>query len=498
MPTPPNSSSQAARPFDAIVVGAGIVGLCAAALLGRKHKSVALVAPAAPAFKPSGSQRFDPRVYAISGKSQRFLADIKAWDALPADRVTAVTGMDIWGDDTRNDALTLRARDSGVDAVTWIVEQQSLLDALDMVAKFTPGLTRIVDRMESLTFVGNRGAADQWPSSQEGASFTDSSVGSSAHQNSAAAAANPFLGGSSPAASFSAGSPARLWRLQTAGGDVLEAPVVVAADGANSAVRAAALLDFPVEDYNALGVVATFRQERPHDGVARQWFLGSSVLALLPLPDQCVSMVWSVDAHQHALWQREDSAAGLAHISTPGNNADPAARAESAANLSANATHARTSADNNNFKDALRMARRVMQAADGRVAEVTGRLDPCGELAAHPLRHGVAPLWFADGVVLLGDAAHLVHPLAGQGLNIGIEDVADFASVVDAGCSDTTLRAWQRTRKAGAQPIHWLTHGLNGLFRVDLPGAQWLRNTGMQMVNQVPALKRWLVGQAMR
>ncbi len=401
-----SAASPVSRRFDAIVVGAGIVGLCAAALLGRHHKSVALVAPALAAFKPSDAQRFDPRVYAISGKSQRFLADIKAWDALPVQRVTAVTGMDIWGDDTRNDALTLRARDSGMEAVTWIAEQQSLLDALEMVAKFTPGLIRVMDRVSKLECL-----------SQD-----------------------------------SAGS-GRAWRLQTASGDVLEAPVVVAADGANSAVRAAALLDFAVEDYNALGVVGTFRQELAHDGVARQWFLGSSVLALLPLPDQCVSMVWSMDAHQHAQWQRDDAAA---------------------------------------------MARRVMQAADGRVADVTGQLQPCGELAAYPLRHGVAPLWFADGVVLLGDAAHLVHPLAGQGLNIGVEDVADFAAVIEAGFSDAALRAWQRQRKAGAQPIHWLTHGLNGLFRVELPGAQWLRNTGMQMVNQVPALKRWLVGQAMR
>jgi 2-polyprenyl-6-methoxyphenol hydroxylase-like FAD-dependent oxidoreductase len=70
--------------------------------------------------------------------------------------------------------------------------------------------------------------------------------------------------------------------------------------------------------------------------------------------------------------------------------------------------------------------------------------------------------------------------------------------VVDAGFSDASLRAWQRQRKAEAQPIHWLTHGLNGLFRIDLPGVQWLRNTGMQMINEVPAVKRWLISQAMR
>lgn len=412
------------RRFDAIVVGAGIVGLCAAALLSRHHRQVALLAPESVAFKPTPDQLFDPRVYAISGKSRRFLEDIRAWDALPADRVTAVTGMEIWGDDSRGERLALRARDSGVDAITWIVEQQSLLDALDMVARFAPGLTRFNQRMVSM-------------------SALDPAAPMPADASSVGGAAVPSV----------AGSPPSGWRIRTDRGDVLEAPIVIAADGAGSAVRAAALLDFPIEDYNAVGVVGTFRQALPHDGIARQWFLGDSVLALLPLPDQCVSMVWSMDSHHHAAWQRQRLAEWVRHIGA---------------------------------------------AADGQVADVTGALTPCGDLASYPLRHGVSPLWFADGVVLVGDAAHLVHPLAGQGLNIGIEDVADLAAVIQDGFSAASLRAWQRQRKAGAQPIHWLTHGLNGLFRVDLPGVQWLRNTGMQVVNQIPALKRWLVGQAMR
>lgn len=410
--------------YDAIVVGGGIVGLCAGILLARQHLQVAVLAPQAEVFTPSASQLFDPRVYAISGKSQRFLAEIKAWDAMPQARVTAVEGMDIWGDDTRQGALSLRARDSGLDAMTWIVEQQSLLTALETVARFTPGLCRVQDRLIDMRRAGSP------PSRRPGE------------------AANADMQTASEA-----GVEPGSWHVETQGGRVLQASHVFAADGANSAVRAAALLDFPVEDYNAQGVVGTFRQGQDHGGIARQWFLGSSVLALLPLPDQCVSMVWSMDAHQHAQWQRDDASA---------------------------------------------YAKRVMSAADGQVAEVTGELTPCGGLAAYPLRHGVAPLWFADGVVLLGDAAHLVHPLAGQGLNIGIEDVADLAVVVADRFSAASLRTWQRQRKAGAQPIHWLTHGLNGLFRVELPGVQWIRNTGMQMVNQVPALKRWLVGQAMR
>ena len=395
--TPVSGASQ----FDAVVVGAGVVGLSAAIMLARRGLKLALIAPMATPFVASPAQVFDPRVFALSNKSQRFFADIRAWDAMPETRVTPVSAMEVFGDDSKAEPLRMKAADVGLSALTWIVEQQSLLDALETAARFTPGLTRIHAKVNSQQ-------------------RTDA-----------------------------------VWHIDHEEGTAVT-PWLFAADGANSLVRAAVELDFPVEDYNAEGVVGTFRLARPHNNVARQWFLGSSILALLPLPDNCVSMVWSMDTHQYYAWQRRSPAEWVAALAT---------------------------------------------VADGCVEEFSEVAESSGAVMSYPLRHGVAPLWFADGVVLLGDAAHQVHPLAGQGLNLGIEDVVDLQSGLDANANrldDAMLRKWQRQRKAECQPVHWMTHGLNGLFRVELPGVQWLRNTGLQLVDRLPGLKRWLITQAMR
>ncbi|MDX1670487.1 MAG: FAD-dependent monooxygenase, partial [Limnobacter sp.] len=124
-------------------------------------------------------------------------------------------------------------------------------------------------------------------------------------------------------------------------------------------------------------------------------------------------------------------------------------------------------------------------------------------------QHGVAPSWFSQGVALMGDAAQVVHPLAGQGLNLGLEDVAELAQLLSSrkrllavqrlGLADEQLwKAWERRRKAACGPVHLVTDGLHTLFRLDLPGVGWARNKGMEVVNSLPMVKRWLSQQAMR
>lgn len=155
------------------------------------------------------------------------------------------------------------------------------------------------------------------------------------------------------------------------------------------------------------------------------------------------------------------------------------------------------------------MVSRVSALSGGAVHHLYGNLLPAGKTHAFPLKHGVAPVWFQDGVVLMGDAAHVVHPLAGQGLNLGLEDAAELAALLEVpkrlltaqrlGLADEQLwLAWERRRKAASQPIHFLTDSLHTLFRLDLPGIAWARNKGMTIVNRLPMLKRWLSQQAMR
>jgi 2-polyprenylphenol 6-hydroxylase len=240
---------------------------------------------------------------------------------------------------------------------------------------------------------------------------------------------------------------------------VFEASMVVAADGGSSQIRQCAGMDFPIHSYGASACVSTFKIDKPHLNTARQWFIDGSVLALLPLPGAYVSMVWSVpDAFSDELKRL-----------TP-----------------------------------EQLAQRVCNA-HSLVSELYGRLQPAGALFTFPLRHGIASEWvrFEQGacIALMGDAAHLVHPLAGQGLNLGLEDVAALREMVlnTSGLLKPLLwRKWQRHRKVAVRPVHAMTNALFHVFQLNVVGSQWARNAGMQWLDRMSVVKRWLIAQAMR
>lgn len=403
-------NSQAVN-YDATIIGCGVVGLVAALVLASSGFRVLVVGARPAQFQPDASQRFDPRVFALSHRSQRVLDRLRVWDNIPSEKVQAVTEMQVWGDSS-GDAqghLRFNASDTGVDFLTWIIEQSCLFDVLFAAMRYQPGIDWLDARVEGLSR-----EKEGW---------------------------------------------AVVTNLKT-----VRVPLLIAADGAQSQTRKQAGLDFTIDDYSAEGVVTTFAIEKPHHGTARQWFSGDSVLAMLPLPGPHVSMVWSMPLSQSQAFVQ----------------LSPSAMVEKVKALSGSAVH-----------------------------ELYGDLVPVGKTNAFPLKHGVAPVWFDNGVVLMGDAAHVIHPLAGQGLNLGLEDAAELANLLTSrkrllavqrlGLADEQLwRAWERRRKAACTPVHFLTDGLHTLFRLDLPGAAWVRNKGMQIVNQLPMLKRWLSQQAMR
>ncbi|MFN7835779.1 MAG: FAD-dependent monooxygenase [Burkholderiaceae bacterium] len=406
----PSSSRLAAvskSPTAIAVVGAGVVGQAAALALARAGAStVYLIGPQTSVFDPSTEQPWDPRVFALSARSRELLENLAVWQAMPSARRQPVTAMDVWsGAGSAAGRLTFHAHDAALPALSWIVEQQSLLAALQGALPFAASIRRLPAALQ-----GMRRRA----------------------------------GG---------------WALHGDGFD-LDVMGVIAADGAHSFVRGQAGLDFEVQSYNAEALVCTFSCEWPHAGHARQWFLDDEVLALLPLPGNHVSLVWSV----------------------------PLLRAAELKQL--------TPAE---------LAAAVLAQADGQVGEYYGDLLPMGKIHAYPLRHGVAPCWVRDGVVLVGDAAHQIHPLAGQGLNAGLDDIAELAErLAQQGVSSTgwlaelEWRRWERRRRVGFKPLHAVTDLLHDAFRVRLPGADRLRATGMDMLNRLPAVKRWLIEQAMR
>lgn len=242
-------------------------------------------------------------------------------------------------------------------------------------------------------------------------------------------------------------------------GASLAAPLTAICDGRQSAERKALGVEFERHDYGHRAIAARLACTRAHQGVARQWFRAPDVLALLPFdaprPGSSYALVWSVPN-------------------------------ERAAELLA--------------QDPLAFEHELMQATGRSVGELT----LASERAAWPLLQATATAWCGPGWVLLGDAAHVVHPLAGQGLNLGLADVAALVEVIGRrepwrGLGDEKLlRRYARERLAPTWAMSQLTDGLLQLFSQDAPAWRDVRNRGLTLVNRVSPLKRWLTAQALR
>ncbi len=379
--------------YQAVVVGAGLVGAAAALALGRRGLRVALI-ERQPPVPPDDT--WDTRIYAISPASQRFLEAIGAWQRLDAARCQTVTRMDVAGD--ASGAVRLDAYAAGVSHLATILESGRLQHAL-------------------------------WQAIE-----TDGSVALHC-----------------PAAIASLERGERFTRIALDDGTALETELLIGADGANSRIRDWAGLASTVTPYGQSGVVANFACERPHRGTAFQWFADGDILAWLPLPGNRMSMVWSTET-SHA-----DELVAL---------------------------------------DAVALADKVRAAGHGRL----GALELLTPAAAFPLRLIRVESAVAPGVALIGDAAHGVHPLAGQGVNLGFGDAEALVEVLAQHrrtlLGDVRiLQQYARQRAEPVQRMQALTHGLHHLFAS--PRAAWLRNAGMRLVDQVPPLKAALVREAM-
>jgi ubiquinone biosynthesis UbiH/UbiF/VisC/COQ6 family hydroxylase len=238
-------------------------------------------------------------------------------------------------------------------------------------------------------------------------------------------------------------------------GESIDAALVVGADGANSWVRQQADLPVSAKSYESFGVVANFECERSHDGVARQWFAAESVLAWLPLPGARISIVWSVST------ERSEDLLAM----------DPEA-----------------------FADCVRAA------GD----ESLGRLRCASPAARFPLRRIVAERCVANRVALIGDAAHAIHPLAGQGVNLGFADarllgtlLAERSPLHSIG-DLSLLRKYERGRKESVMALATLTDQLKALFAHPAKGIARLRNAGVAFADRQAWLKRRLMQYAMQ
>ena len=229
-------------------------------------------------------------------------------------------------------------------------------------------------------------------------------------------------------------------------------------EGKASSTRAAYGVQFEQHDYDQVAIAARLVASRAHQGVAQQWFCAPDVLALLPFdtpqPRSSYALVWSLPKARSDVLMAQDTAA---------------------------------------FELAL------MQATGG----AAGELRLASDRAAWPLMLARAEPWCGPGWVLLGDAAHVVHPLAGQGLNLGLADVAALTAVITAREPWRTLgdgkllRRYARARAAPTWAMGQVTDGLQRLFSSSVPGVAELRNHGLSLVNHLPPVKRWLAARAL-
>jgi ubiquinone biosynthesis UbiH/UbiF/VisC/COQ6 family hydroxylase len=238
----------------------------------------------------------------------------------------------------------------------------------------------------------------------------------------------------------------------------VHAPLKALCEGQASMVRSALGVKFERHSHGQQAIAARLTCTQPHCGVARQWFRAPDVLALLPfdspLPQQSYALVWSVpDKVALELMALDDA----------------------------------------------QFEQRLMQATGAEV----GFLTLASERASWPLAQARAETWCGPGWVLLGDAAHVVHPLAGQGLNLGLADVQALARVLtqrEAWRSlgdEKLLRRYARERLMPTWAMAQVTDGLLRLFSQEKPLICELRNGGLNLVNKLTPLKRWLAQRAL-
>ena len=403
----------AERPFEVAIAGGAVVGAALArALRGTR---VALISPEtrpprtdaavnAPDMDAHVNGGFDSRVYAISPGNAAFLAQLGAWGAIPEARRTPVHAMRVYGDDGGS-LIEFDAYRSGCSELAWIVEDRLLQDAL----------WRGLENQDGLSLVS-------------GSSIQELEIAETQAS------------------------------LLLEDGRTLGARLVAGADGARSLVREQTGIPSERHAYAQTAVVANFACGRPHRNIALQWFQGGrkegAVLALLPLPGNHVSIVWSV-----------------------GN-------AEASRLLAL---------------DARGLAQEVAAAS----CHALGGLDLVTPPRGFPLQRLVAQRLVAPRIALLGDAAHVIHPLAGQGANLGLQDARMLAATIggrEPGRDPGELRLLRRYERARAEDILAMRAAVHGLFRLfDAKGARvaQLRNAGLNFADRIPVLKNLLMRHAM-
>lgn len=375
-------------------------GMLAASLAEQSLQIVLLDAAPVPQC-PQGEPAL--RVSALTETSETLLHRAQVWSLMPADRLQPYEQMEVRDGDGTGE-VHFSAADAGADHLGTLVENDAVVAALYQRCLGLPAV--------------------QWRNGCRVSDIVRDNDG---------------------------------WQITLSDGEVLRTRLLVGADGARSMVRSAAGLQAQPHDTGHVAIVATLNTQHPHQHCARQAFLDSGPLALLPLygdGHRC-SLVWS-------LWPE---------------------RAQQLMQLSGE-----------------EFSRQLTQASQSWLGEIS----LASERLAFPIQDLHAGHYVADGVALIGDAAHVVHPLAGQGINLGLLDAAVLAEEICRALaagrqwySLPLLQRYQRRRRGHNAMVVSAMRGFKVLFEQRSPMLRFVRNTGMSMVDRHHLFKGLLARQAL-
>ncbi len=389
-----------ARRFDIIVVGAGMVGACAALSLSRQGFRVALIETNELLHQPiiAGSE-FDLRVSAISPTSQQILSRLGIWQALDSERVCYYEQMVIWHEHG-GARISFDCVDLARESLGAIVENRRIVFALHQACEAEQNIECYApDRIETIT------------------------------ENSAQQVS-----------------------LKLSSQAELEAELLIAADGRGSPTREMAGLATTNGDYRQQAIVANIDTRQSHQHTAWQRFLSTGPLAFLPLANGQSSIVWSCDNSFAEQMMAIDDA-------------------------------------------------EFCQALGAAFEYQPGEIHSVGRRQQFPLVWHSCEQWLKHRMLLIGDAAHGVHPLAGQGVNLGFSDVellSQFVSSSDSAWDRKLLRRFERQRKSETALATHTFSGLKWIYGKDNWSVCRLRDLGMRLLESNPASRRLLMKQALR
>ncbi|XP_011312288.1 ubiquinone biosynthesis monooxygenase COQ6 isoform X1 [Fopius arisanus] len=424
---------------DVIIVGGGMVGTALAVALAKNRSFAAkeiVLLEGTHKHKYKTKENYSNRVVALNKQTRTLLSSIGAWKHIKSARFTPVRKMQVW--DATSDAMITFNEDYLADEIAFIVENDILLHALDQELEDQPNLKVLYNsQVQNISLPRRRGDNSE---------------------------------------------------IKLQDGQKFSTKLLVGADGVNSQVRRVMGTQYVSWDYKQMAIVATLNLSEPTENItAWQRFLPTGPIALLPLSGAHSSLVWSLPTDQAKNYLK----------ATPEDFVD-------AVNDALWKIYPKNSVVEGGM-NSLQQLLTGLSLNSGFSCElqpsIAGVID--NSRAAFPLGFGHAVNYVAHGVVLVGDAAHRVHPLAGQGVNLGFGDVTVLVKLLDdavksgSGIGDILhLANYETFRQRHNVPTLMIVDALHRLYRGTAAPVVLARSLGLQLLNTLTPLKRYMMDRA--